>query len=232
MDKHQYTDSPFQLPPECSLVLHRKSQIFQDLTRAFPTSLAKEISKKERSEGSLSNSSLTYGEVEFVSLGEVFEIIKAVHGEIKQGGVFYDLGSGSGKGVVSAALLHDFSKCVGIEILQGLFAISEQVKTNYDLARPSILEANRDLWQGLPEVEFRIADLFRVDWSDADVIFINSTCFDIEMMDELAMCEVKTGTWGITLTKSLDYCKWRVVQSFRKRMSWGEATVYIQVRID
>ena len=231
MDSHLYTDSPFQLPSDSLLILHRKFRVFQDLTQDFPATLGKDISKKERSENSLSNASLTYGEVEFLSLGETFEIIKAVHGEIKPGGIFYDLGSGSGKGVISAALLHNFTKCVGIEILQGLFAVSERLKTNYDQIRLSLMEENRDLWQSLPDVEFVNGDLFRVDWSDADVIFMNSTCFDIGMMDAIAMCQVKAGTWGITLTKSLASSKWKVVQSFRKRMSWGEATVYIHIRV-
>ena len=35
-----------------------------------------------------------------------------------------DLGSGSGRGVFAAALLHDFDRCVGVEVLEGLHAAS------------------------------------------------------------------------------------------------------------
>ena len=35
----------------------------------------------------------------------------------KHGGVFYDLGSGCGKGVIAAHLLHNFQKCHGIELV-------------------------------------------------------------------------------------------------------------------
>ena len=37
--------------------------------------------------------------------------------------MFYDVGSGSGRGVFAAAFLHDFDKCVGIEILDGLHVV-------------------------------------------------------------------------------------------------------------
>jgi len=33
-------------------------------------------------------------------------------------GLFYDLGSGTGKGCVGAALSHPFEKVVGVEILE------------------------------------------------------------------------------------------------------------------
>lgn len=36
------------------------------------------------------------------------------------GGVFYDLGSGAGKGVIAASLLHPFERCCGIELLDSL----------------------------------------------------------------------------------------------------------------
>ena len=32
-----------------------------------------------------------------------------------EGGIFYDLGSGIGKGVIAASLLHKFNICKGIE---------------------------------------------------------------------------------------------------------------------
>lgn len=40
------------------------------------------------------------------------------------GGAFYDLGSGTGKAVLAAALLHDFDECKGIEIADSLYDVS------------------------------------------------------------------------------------------------------------
>jgi hypothetical protein len=36
------------------------------------------------------------------------------------GGIFYDLGSGTGKAVFAARFVCDFARCIGIEILDGL----------------------------------------------------------------------------------------------------------------
>jgi len=36
------------------------------------------------------------------------------------GGSFYDLGSGTGRAVIAAALLHDFDWCYGIELMDSL----------------------------------------------------------------------------------------------------------------
>lgn len=50
----------------------------------------------------------------------------------RPGGKFYDLGSGTGKPVIAAAILHNFDVCVGIEILEGLYSMSLDVKAAYD----------------------------------------------------------------------------------------------------
>ncbi len=47
------------------------------------------------------------------------------------GGVFVDLGSGQGKGVLAAALVHDFDEVVGVEHLEGLYLKSLELKDLY-----------------------------------------------------------------------------------------------------
>jgi tRNA G46 methylase TrmB len=53
--------------------------------------------------------------------------LKALYGFREVGGKFVDIGSGSGKAVFAAALLHKFDDCVGIEILEGLHNLAEEV---------------------------------------------------------------------------------------------------------
>ena len=50
----------------------------------------------------------------------------------RPGGKFYDLGSGTGKPVIAAAILHNFDVCVGIEILEGLYSMSLDVAAAYN----------------------------------------------------------------------------------------------------
>lgn len=59
--------------------------------------------------------SLIYGEVEFHSF---YRILRKVNPA--PGGIFYDLGSGTGKAVFAARFVCDFARCIGIEILDGL----------------------------------------------------------------------------------------------------------------
>ncbi|CAG9323579.1 unnamed protein product [Blepharisma stoltei] len=224
------TEDPYILSEEERLNLLRKFHIYEQLIEEFPVSIGKEASRKERDtrvDILQSESTLTYGEVEFISMGEVFETIKARYGGIPEGGCFYDLGSGTGKGVLTAALLHSFNQCKGIEILQGLYQISSQIKEKYDLEFLHFVQENPDLWTKAPEITFYCGDFFENNLSDASFIFANSTCFSMDMMRRIGSFPFKPGTIGVTFTKSLPAESWEILESIKKNMSWGEATVYI-----
>ena len=119
-------------------------EVFDSIMQSFPTTLGKSVSKKEREEMSLRDTNLTYGEVTFETLGLIFEKIKKVYGRPMQGasgpegvlqnrgGIFYDLGSGTGKGVIGAAILHNFDVCYGIEYLEGLYSLSLDALNAYN----------------------------------------------------------------------------------------------------
>jgi hypothetical protein len=82
------------------------------------------------------------------------------------------------------------------------------------------------------------------DWSDADFVLANSTCFDMNLMNKIAerASLMKIGTFMVTLTKKLPtsdplYTReeerrdWECVLSIKKLMSWGHATVHIHRKI-
>lgn len=224
-------ESPYEPTFDQQKSLSYKNEIFQDLMSDFPVSLGKETSRKERESrnfGPISDSTLTYGEIDFVSIGEVLLTIEHRFGCMPKGGIFYDLGSGTGKGAVAAALLGDFSICRGIELLEGLFNISISIKNKYDEKSAQILAEHSGLFKTLPAVELYLNDFFQYDWSDAGFVFANSTCFDYEMMKKIGQVQLKNGTVGISFTKTIPGDNWIVLESIKKNMSWGEATVYIQ----
>ena len=224
-------EDPYILTPQQREELTRRNTAFQSLVTEFPVSLGKEASRKEREErtfDSIPDSTLTYGEVDFVSIGEVFYTIEHRFKCLPREGVFYDLGSGTGKGVIAAALLANFTVCRGIELLEKLYTISLGIKAKYEEDFPAMQSENQDLWNSVPAVEFLNSDFFKVDWSNADFIFANSTCFDHEMMRRIGQLQLRPGAIGISFTKTIPGENWIVLESIKKNMSWGEATVYIQ----
>lgn len=76
----------------------------------------------------------------------------------KPGGVFVDLGSGTGKACIAAALLHPFEAVRGIETLEGLhrFAI-DAIHPRYESIAKPLLESGNPAYDEatMPEVRPR-----------------------------------------------------------------------------
>ncbi len=71
------------------------------------------------------------------------------------------------------------------------------------------------------------------DWTDGDVVFANSTCFDDALMTQMATCaeRLRPGSVFVSFTKSLPSRCFEIIERRRYRMSWGPATVFIQRRL-
>ena len=221
-------NNPYILTESEQLELTRKTTIYSQLTESFPISQSKHLSKEERVRLDLSKEpSYTYGEIDFHSFGEIFYTIRNRY-NLPEGGIFYDLGSGVGKALVAASLLGSFSECIGIEILKPLFDLSLKLVEVYNESFTSHILANPDLFTILPPIKSVLGDILKYDWTNASLIFVNSTCFSDEMVREVSEAQVQVGTLAISLTKPLSATSWTQLEVARKAMSWGEATIYIQ----
>ena len=134
----------------------------------------------ERRSTQQTSSSLTYGEINFDSFSDIIHTIKYDLRGLSGGEIFYDLGSGSGKAVFAASLLHDFSKCCGIEILSSLHALSLECLQTWTSS--SAIDSHTDI----QFYEGSIFDSSLVNWTDADLILANSTCFTEDMMTDIS----------------------------------------------
>ena len=139
--------------------------------------------------------------------------------------------TGTGKPVFAAALLHDFDRCVGIELLEGLHACALELQTRWDAMRsasPPVLDPSKMR----TEVELLHGDITTAEWIDASFVFTNSTCFTSSLMRELADMSValKPGALWVSLTRELPSEEWDLLLSEQLEMSWGPATIYIQRR--
>jgi hypothetical protein len=85
------------------------------------------------------------------------------------------------------------------------------------------------------QVDVYLGSLTDFDWSDGDIIFANSTCFDDDLMEAISLRaeDLKAGAYVVTFTKGLS-CRPRtfeLLERKRYKMSWGAATVFIHRRL-
>ena len=217
-----------------------RDEVFQTITREFSCTLGKTTSKAERFEKGLNSGSLTYGEVEYLSLVDIFDVIKQDGDSFQEpGGVFVDLGSGIGKGVIGACLMHQFDRVIGIEILEGLYTKSCELKDVYYSTFPRVLEeeGNPFGFEKMPELELIHGDFLKGEMEflkETDFVLANSTCFSEELMEQLAerLKEMKRGSWVVTFTKRLpDFDTWDAFKTIKKPMTWGMVTVNIHLKV-
>lgn len=167
----------------------------------------------------LSDSALTYGEVEFNSFQEIIQLANP-----KKGEVFYDLGSGTGKPVFIAALCFEFSACKGIELLEPLYALSCQAQKEFYTKIDS---------KNLPEIEFHQGDFIQDDFSSANIIFINATCFPADLWEKLVnkFNQMPHGTRIIINSKRIESPYYEEIHSGSHLMSWGMNSVRIYEKV-
>jgi Histone methylation protein DOT1 len=198
-------------------ITQKKIDFLDQISKNFPVLLAQEISWNRNS---------IYGEIVFNTLEEILARVKHLC-NLEDGGIFYDLGSGIGKVVISAAIFHNFAVCIGVELLPELYKLSLRLQHKY------IKHKVKYYWSkdATDDIRFINEDIFSHDWSMATCFFANSTCFDDEMMIKISNYPVRPGTIGITTTKRLLKSSWQLLESSHKNMTWGKAKVFIQKKI-
>ena len=202
--------------PDASLLLDR-------LYAVAPPEKAHELSAQDKAVfGHARN--LIYGEIEFFAYARIIEI--ALQSANIASPVFVDLGSGTGKAVVAAALLYSFADCVGVELLPSLHAVADAAVTA-TLAIPPHVEAP-------PRSRLHVVcgDLFEQGnlLPTADVVYVATTGFDDALLRRLAdflAAGLRPGAITITLSLPLPHARFHVIHSAPYRFSWGNCTVYI-----
>lgn len=160
--------------------------------------------------------SLVAGEIELSSFAPLIASLRVAPGER-----FLDLGSGLGRAVVAWALLLPQCTAAGIEIRQSL----------HDGAVGIVGGLSPELQQ---RVHLHCGDIFLCDWHEANVLLVNSTGFDDDLMAKVAAKVVHTvaGTRVITLSQPLLHCRGlELLSQAPYRMTWGNCTVYVYQRV-
>ena len=166
-----------------------------------------------------------YGEIDFLSFYTILE--KA---QPQPTDVFYDLGSGAGKAVFTAALFFDLSKSCGIELLPPLYKKANKLlKKATLLAEKLRLEAGNNYSKQLASIQFINNNFLHYDLHDADIIYIAATCLsDSTWIDSIKkMAELKPGSRIIVATKRIQHENFELIFHGVELMSWGLCPVSI-----
>ena len=129
--------------------------------------------KRQQREAGIYIDGIQYGEVNPEAFATALSWCAPRAGE-----TFVDLGSGSGKAVLTAALLHPLASATGIEILEPLHKAAMR-------AHEAVLAADARALR-TPEVRFECGDALSHPWTDCDLVFVSLTCFTDEMVERVA----------------------------------------------
>ena len=157
------------MPPEWKA----KYQIYQEVHEGVD---AHETSNAERSEKELHNKTeFVYGEIAFMYFVPILEYAKPQPGE-----VFWDLGCGAGKPLLTASLAFPKLKvCRGIELLGKLATLAEEISQKMQ-------KVCQDKNVETSPIEIIQGDILEYDWYEADILFIAAVCYPQSLLEGIA----------------------------------------------
>jgi len=194
--------------------IKEKYEKFKEIFKEFEGGI---ISTEERDRKNLNSSEFVYGEIEFLHFLPLLNMHK--------GKVFWDLGCGTGKALITASLSScGFEKICGVEFLHGLWQCANKAINKWTNLYPSIND----------KYKFKIieGDITKTDWSNADIIYVASLAFPDELMKIIAEQGkvLKKGTIIISI-KKWEGEQYKTLAWLNVKMGWGKKGVYIQEKI-
>jgi precorrin-6B methylase 2 len=164
-----------------------------------------------------------YGEIDFSSFYTILERVSPSTED-----VFYDLGSGSGKAVLSAVLFFNVNKSIGIELLPPLHEQSK-VQLEKAIQRFQQTKVEKEYLAQMERIQFIKDSFLHYDFSDADIIYVAATCYSEVTWNELItkMARLKSGSRIIVTTKTIDHEQFEPIYQGIELMSWGLCPIRI-----
>jgi hypothetical protein len=213
-------------------ILRTTQRFFDALFSAYPYETSAQISRLNRQRlGFKDVVTLSYAEAPYSELLKQLARLARLGLSATSDGNFVDLGSGTGTMVFAAALYHNFSSVTGIEILDDLHRAAKTVEALW----------HTSVKQGLPlrkremATKLLLGDCCYTDWSHADVVWCNATCFDAVMLDRIAAkcADLRPGSFFIIVSKTLPAAAldfFALLDTGSIQMNWGQAAVHYYKR--
>eukprot|EP00967_Tisochrysis_lutea_P019587 scaffold22274_cov40-Tisochrysis_lutea.AAC.2 len=141
---------------------------------------------------------------------------------------FVDVGSGTGRAVMTAAALYPLGKAVGIEIQPRLHEAALHACSRMDWTAAA---TNQN------KIEFKCADGLGdgAIWPDtADLVFCTTTCFTEDMLQAFTSlaCRLRPGTRIATTTRGLNKRGFELLQSGLLPYAKGALTFFVYRRVE
>ena len=193
---------------------------------------AHDLSREERVIDGGCSTSLGYGEILPETVFQILACIKDRHGGLREGPqVVWDLGSGSGRVLFAANLIHPFKEAHGIEYLGSLHKIAQE----------NLRRWNASFSPSPCSFFFSCGDISKIDGyklsPSPTLLICHATLFDNDLFAAVQLiaenCEV--GSTFVMVTRELRTGTKTGIETLSLRqwpMSWGKSvTVYIQRRV-
>jgi len=208
-----------------------------------------EVSDEKLRRWIVDDASLIYGELGSEELRNYFSELSPY---VQKDGRFLDLGSGLGKVVMTASLYFPFASCSGIEIvpyrhrmaLERVESLNKLINDIFSNLRKTVKPDDHipTSWSSemrvshlldLPKrLGFQLGDMFSCDVSNADLIFIYSTCIG-SLIHDLAhklANEAPEGCLVSTTTFKMDHPGLTLIKFFpAKTVAWTDVFVYKRI---
>lgn len=161
-----------------------------------------------------------YGEIEFLPFVALLGRCKP-----NQSTIFYDLGSGLGKAVLSIAMVFKIKQSIGIEFFPDLHQAACNIKNK--------LAQTNDYQQAANSIEFIQDNFLNIDIKPATLIFVNATAFFGQTWIDISkkLEQVTSGCHVITTSKAIISEAFQLQEQTWVLMSWGIVKAFIQYRI-
>jgi len=210
--EEQVEDIRQPVPPLEEEQIEERKALFEEIFAEYPANKVKLASIEERkANGKEEDRSLTYGELDFITVNNLITMLKNQHTRFYAGsGIFLDVGSGCGKTCVAAALAHQFEKVVGVETIACLDEFAQKANEKYKevtlAGDPAPEKAEIQFIKG--DFVTDLAATLEPFAAQVAVCVANCACFGEEQLNALATLATKMSDNAIFVTYSQELPDW------------------------
>lgn len=189
--------------PNC-LCQHYLHIVYQELKKENPSSVHARV---------LSES---YGEILYASVHKLLTFVV-----LSEQDIFADLGSGAGKVAAQVFLSSPVREAIGIEI-------RPEFHKQAILASERIYRELACFYEGDRKLTYLLGSFFECSFSNATVVFLNSTCYTQTMLDALGdLIEAQSSIRAVYSLRPLNTLqRLSIKKAIRIECSWDSALCY------